>query len=110
MFSNETLSVKTAENGHLARVIVYRGSGEHVDVQIRPSAWIAEVRLWRGLRWPSLERKWLAATKPWIPWFSLETQVHRAVRQVTGGRLTLLMAQEIRAALERVRRSRASGV
>lgn len=97
--------MKTTDRGQLARAVVYRGSGEHVDIQMRPSAWFAEVRLWRGLRWPSLERRWLAATKPWVPWFSLERQVHRAVREITGGRLTLLMAQEIRAALERFHRA-----
>lgn len=83
---------------------LYRHGAAHVDVKIRPSAWFATVRVWRGERWPDLERTWYARVRGWIPWFSLERQVWKAVAYLAQARTTYLTAQEVGATLERVRR------
>jgi hypothetical protein len=46
---------------------------------VRSGGWFAEVRLWRGFRWPTLVVSYWAAVRRWIPWFSLRRQVLRAV-------------------------------
>ena len=61
------------------RAEIYRHGDARVDLRIRPDAWFAQVRVWNGVRWPKVERTWHARMRGWIPWFSLERQVVRAV-------------------------------
>lgn len=65
------------------RATVFREGASHVDVKMPSSGWFGEVRAWRGQRWPDLEKVWYGRLKPWIPWFSLERQVLRAIEHVT---------------------------
>jgi hypothetical protein len=64
---------------HVVRVTVHRTANWHVDVKVRPGARLAEIRAWRGERWPDLQKTWHARMRCWIPWFSLRRQVVRAV-------------------------------
>lgn len=65
-----------------ARATVYQHGSTHVDVILHGRGWLAEVQLWDGARWPKIVRRWYAAGRRWIPWFSLERQVQRAVTTV----------------------------
>ncbi len=64
------------------RGTVYRHQEASVDVKLRPSGWFGQIRVWRGKRWPKLERTWYARMRSWIPWFSLERQASKAVAYV----------------------------
>jgi len=61
------------------RVTVHRTANWHVDVKVHPGARFAEIRAWRGERWPDLQKTWHARMRWWIPWFSLKRQAVRAV-------------------------------
>ncbi|NIM51262.1 MAG: hypothetical protein GTN62_15080 [Gemmatimonadales bacterium] len=74
---------------------VYRDNTARVDVKLRASSWFAQVRVWRGRRWPDLERTWYARTRRWIPWFSLDHQVARAVEYVNQHKKNQLTSREI---------------
>lgn len=65
------------------RVTVHRTANWHVDVKVRPRARFAEIRAWRGKRWPDLQKTWRARMRWWIPWFSLRRQAARAVEYVS---------------------------
>ena len=87
------------------KTIVYREGAAYVEVRMRPGAWFGEVRVWRGARWPDLDRRWRGGMKWWIPWYSLEKQAMNAVRYVSGRTaLAWLTANEVHAAIERLRR------
>ncbi len=87
------------------RAVVYREGTAHVDIQARPGAWFGEVRVWRGARWPELERRWFGRIRRWLPWHSLERQALKAVRHVSQrSTLALVTAKEVRAAIERLMR------
>ncbi len=89
------------------RVALYHGSDARLDVKLRPSSWFAQVRLWRGRRWPNLERTWYARMRPWIPWFSLERQALRAAAYLVDGEpppdVERAIRDEVQVALERLR-------
>lgn len=68
---------------HVIRTTVFRQGASHVDVKLPLSGWFGVVRAWRGERWPDLEKVWYGRLKPWIPWYSLERQVLRAIEHVT---------------------------
>jgi hypothetical protein len=89
------------------RVTLYHGSDARLDVKLHPSSWFAQVRLWRGRRWPSLERTWYARLRPWIPWFSLERQALRAATYLSDREpppgLRRAIQQEVRIVIERMR-------
>ena len=89
------------------RVTLYHGSDARLDVKLRPSSWFAQIRLWRGRRWPSLERTWYARMRPWIPWFSLERQALRAASYLADGTpppdVARTIREEVRVARERWR-------
>lgn len=70
------------EGSETIRLTVFRTANVHVDVKVRSGGWFAEVRVWRGSRWPTLEASYLAAIRHWVPWFSLRRQVLRAVERV----------------------------
>jgi hypothetical protein len=67
----------------MIRVTVLRTANVHVDVKLRPRGWFAEVRVWRGARWPELQTRLRARVRGWLPWFSLHHQVSRAVEYVS---------------------------
>jgi len=64
------------------RVTVFRTANVHVDVKLRSRGWFAEVRVWRGTRWPDLQARFVARIRGWLPWFSLRRQMHKAVEYV----------------------------
>lgn len=102
MVSNAAMNTKV---GGVVRTVVYREGTAHVDIQARPGAWFGEVRIWRGDRWPELERRWYGRIRRWVPWHSLERQALRAVRYVSNrSTLALVTAKEVRAAIERLMR------
>jgi len=78
------------------RVTVYRAASAHVDIKVRPGARFAEVRVWRGGRWPDLVSRSYARLRKWIPWFSLERQALRAMELVDGFEELQLSQQEMR--------------
>ncbi|MCZ6857372.1 MAG: hypothetical protein O7F70_05190 [Gemmatimonadetes bacterium] len=61
------------------RVDIYKHGDARVDVKVHPRDWFAVIRVWDGARWPKLIGTWRGKTRRWIPWFSLERQVVRAV-------------------------------
>jgi hypothetical protein len=61
------------------RVDIYKHGDARVDLKTHPQDWFAVVRVWEGARWPKVVRTWRAKMRRWIPWFSLERQVVRAV-------------------------------
>ncbi len=92
-------------DGRVHQAIVFREGTAHVDIRVRPGAWFGEVRVWRGARWPDLEKRWHGRMKSWIPWYSLEDQAVKAVRYVTHrANLARLTVKEVHAAIERLRR------
>ena len=94
-----------SEGEGTVRTMVYRQGTAHVDIQIRPGAWFGEVRIWRGERWPKLERRWYGRIRRWVPWPSLERQTLKAVCYVSNRRtLALVTAKEVQAAIERLMR------
>ena len=62
---------------------------------MRSGGRFAVVRLWRGSRWPKLEASYLAAMRHWIPWFSLQHQVLRAVEHANRFEDLQLTRQEV---------------
>ena len=78
------------------RVTVYRAASAHVDIKVRPRARFAEVRVWRGSRWPDLVSRYYARLRRWIPWFSLERQALRAMEFMNGFEELRLSQQEMR--------------
>ena len=78
------------------RVTVYRAASAHVDIKVRPGARFAEVRLWRGGRWPELVSRFYARLRQWIPWFSLERQALRAMELIDRFEELHLNQQEMR--------------
>ncbi len=78
------------------RVTVYRAASAHVDIKARPGARFAEVRVWRGGRWPDLVSRSYARLRRWIPWFSLERQSLRAMEFMNGFEELRLSQQEMR--------------
>ncbi len=92
-------------DGRVLKTVVYREGTAHVEVRLRPGAWFGEVRVWRGARWPDLEKQWHGRVKSWIPWYSLENQAIKAVRHVTHrATLARLTVKEVQAAIERLKR------
>lgn len=91
---------------------IYRSGMRYVELKLSGMASFAEVRVWRGHRWPDLERVWYARMRRWIPWFSLERQALRAVEYVahappsTAERAAL--TREVRAAVNAHRAMAAS--
>jgi hypothetical protein len=77
--SGEPLPERINQMPDAVRATVFREGASHVDVKMPSSGWFGEVRAWRGQRWPDLEKVWYGRLKPWIPWFSLERQVLRAI-------------------------------
>jgi hypothetical protein len=87
------------------QAVVYREGTAHVDVRLGSGAWFGEVRVWRGARWPAIEKRWRGRVKGWIPWYSLEDQAIKAVRYVTHrATLARLTVKEVQAAIERLKR------
>lgn len=78
------------------RADIYRYGDARVDLKIRPGGWFARIRVWDGRRWPKVERIWRARLKPWIPWFSLERQVVRAVEYANRRASVYVPREEIR--------------
>ena len=78
------------------RVTVYRAASAHVDIKVRPGSRFAEVRVWRGGRWPDLASRYYARLRRWIPWFSLERQALRAMEFMNGFEELRLSQQEMR--------------
>jgi hypothetical protein len=77
------------------RVTVFRTANVHVDVKLRSPGWFAEVRVWRGTRWPDLHARFRARVRGWFPWFSLRRQVSRAVKHVNRFEELRLTQQEM---------------
>ncbi len=80
------------------RLTLYRGSDSHLDLKVVPGARFAAIRLWRGRRWPNLERVWRARMRRWIPWFSPERQILRALQYIarhSDVRLTRLETERV---------------
>ncbi|UCG85423.1 MAG: hypothetical protein JSW71_16020 [Gemmatimonadota bacterium] len=77
------------------RVTVFRTANVHVDVKLRSPGWFAEVRVWRGGRWPDLQATFVARVRGWLPWFSLRRQVGRAVEYVNQFEELRLSKQEV---------------
>jgi len=78
------------------RATVYRDTNVRVDVKAAREAWMAQVRVWRGTRWPELVGVWRARMRWWVPWFSLERQVVRALSYADRVSDTHLSSPEIR--------------
>ncbi len=78
------------------RVTVHRTANWHVDVKVRPGARLAEIRAWRGDRWPDLQKKWHARMRWWIPWFTLNRQTVRAVEYASQRDDVYLTRDELR--------------
>ena len=78
------------------KVTVYRAASAHVDIKVRPGARFAEVRVWRGGRWPDLASSFRARLRGWIPWFSLERQAMRALELMDSFEESHLSPQEMR--------------
>ena len=78
------------------RVTVYRAASAHVDIKVRPGARFAQVRVWRGGRWPDLVSRSYARLRRWIPWFSLERQALKAMEFMNGFEELRLSQQEMR--------------
>ncbi len=92
-------------DGTVRTAVVYREGNAYVEIRVRPRGWFGEVRVWRGARWPKLDRRRHGAMKRWIPWYSLETQAMNAVRYVSNrDAMPLLAVKEVRAAIERLTR------
>ncbi len=104
MFASDETPRSPADT--VIRTTLHRGSATHVDLEIRPRAWFGRVRLWRGTRWPDLERTWFGSLRPWVPWFSLERQAVEAVAQALGSvpaaHVTRAVSLEVRAAVRRL--------
>ena len=79
----------------IVRVTVHRTANWHVDVKVRPRARLAEIRAWRGERWPALEKTWHARMRWWIPWFSLKRQAVRAVEYANQCDETYLTREDL---------------
>jgi hypothetical protein len=78
------------------RADIYRHGNARVDLKVRPKAWFAHVRVWNGARWPKVEKAWRARVRGWIPWFSLERQVVRAVEYANRREAVFVPREEIR--------------
>ncbi len=78
------------------RVDIYQYGDARVDLRIRPQAWFAVIRVWDGARWPKVVRTWRAKMRRWIPWFSLERQVVRAVEFANRRASVYVSREEIR--------------
>jgi hypothetical protein len=78
------------------RAEIYRYDDARVDLKMRPGEWFARIRVWDGGRWPRVRRTWHARLKPWIPWFSLERQVVRAVEYANRCASVYVPRKEIR--------------
>ncbi len=89
------------------RVTVFQDGAAYIDVKLPLSGRIGLVRVWRGTRWPALERTWYARLRPWIPWFSLERQVMRAIEYLLDHPPSdadqVRVKRELRAALAQLR-------
>ena len=77
------------------KVTVYRSANAHVDIKARPGSRFAEVRVWRGGRWPDMVNRYYARLKKWIPWYSLASQTLKAVEFMDGFEETHLSKQEM---------------
>ena len=78
------------------RTEIYRHGDARVDLKIRANARFAHVRVWNGARWPKVEKTWRARVRGWIPWFSLERQVVRAVEYANRRAAVLVPRDEVR--------------
>ena len=79
----------------IIRVTVLRTANVHVDVKLRYPGWFAEVRVWRGTRWPDLQARLVARVRGWLPWFSLRRQMGKAVEYVNRFEELHLSEQEV---------------
>lgn len=84
------------------RTDIYRHGDARVDLKIRPAAWFAHVRVWNGARWPKVERTYHARLRGWIPWFSLERQVVRAVEYANRRASVFVSRDEIQKRVQNV--------
>ena len=75
------------------RVDIYKHGDARVDLKVHRQDWFAVIRVWDGARWPKVVRTWRARMRRWIPWFSLERQVVRAV-EFANRRASVHVARE----------------
>ena len=55
-----------ANEPEVFRKTIYRAGMSYVEVKLSGAAPLAEVRVWRGHRWPDLERVWYARMRSWM--------------------------------------------
>ena len=78
------------------RIDIYTHGEARVDLKTHPRNWFALIRVWDGARWPKVVRTWRAKMRRWIPWFSLERQVVRAVEFANRRASVYVSREEIR--------------
>ena len=87
------------------RVDIYKHGDARVDLKVHRRDCFAVIRVWDGARWPKVVRTWRARMRRWIPWFSLERQVVRAVEFANRRASVHVPREEIRTHVQGVLKS-----